>query len=291
LPAARLFLDACAPRNSFAVLRRGAKSSNFEPGGAPGEQRREARRLLFRSHMVLPAKRRRPFGEGGLESLEASTRENEEAIEDTGLARYYGSESDYAHLEPEARAAWLDDHRFFGTSPVPPERGDCLTWAMKHLEAAYAKSHSSARWRQIEQVVQKSGGKATVLARELKKDGWKALYFNPDVRHPADGDPEHTYTAKNAKLRRSYYGIRVDGFIVNYHPTAGGDTKLDRSGLAMLEKVPFFFGLSRGGKHTFAGHHGRVSELHWEANPDEKVIEERPLTKFPWCSGLILVPP
>ena len=66
----------------------------------------------------------------------------------------------------------------------------------------------------------------------------------------------------------------------------------DLTGVEQLKKVPFFFGLARGGTHTFVGQNGRVNEFHWDRNPDDKTaIEERPLTEFPWNSGILMVPP
>lgn len=64
------------------------------------------------------------------------------------------------------------------------------------------------------------------------------------------------------------------------------------SGIDKLKQVPFFFGLARGGTHTFVGQDGRVNEFHWDAMPNDKnAIEEQPLQTFPWNSGLIMVPP
>ncbi|RME74119.1 MAG: hypothetical protein D6776_05840 [Planctomycetota bacterium] len=80
--------------------------------------------------------------------------------------------------------------------------------------------------------------------------------------------------------------------MTDYRPTPGAGTKLDTSGYEKLKKVPFFFGLARGGMHTFVGQNGRVNEFHWTSMPDNPdAIEERPLPEFPWNSGVIMVPP
>lgn len=56
--------------------------------------------------------------------------------------------------------------------------------------------------------------------------------------------------------------------------------------------MPFFFGLAKGGVHTFAGRDGKVSEFHRSEMPDSKhAIEETPLENWGWNSGMIMVPP
>ena len=52
--------------------------------------------------------------------------------------------------------------------------------------------------------------------------------------------------------------------------------------LQTLEKVPFFFGLAKGGVHTFVGTRAQVNELHWAQDPTStRVIEQTPLATWP----------
>jgi hypothetical protein len=89
-----------------------------------------------------------------------------------------------------------------------------------------------------------------------------------------------------------YYGIAVDAQVINYRPTSGAGTTLDTSGLDKLKQVPFFFGLAKGGVHTFVGRQGEVNEFHWAEMPDSKhAIQQTPLKDWGWNSGLIMVPP
>ena len=63
-------------------------------------------------------------------------------------------------------------------------------------------------------------------------------------------------------------------------------------GLERLERIPFWYGLARGGRHTFLKHNGVVSEFHYVSDPDDAdAITEEPLAEFDWLSGVIMVPP
>ena len=73
--------------------------------------------------------------------------------------------------------------------------------------------------------------------------------------------------------------------MINYR--AGGGQGMDQ-----LEKVPFWFGVAKGGMHTFVGSGSTVNEFHWSDDPDStNAIDETPLAKFAWESGVIMVPP
>ena len=86
--------------------------------------------------------------------------------------------------------------------------------------------------------------------------------------------------------------VAIDHVVENYRPTADQGTALDLSGLEKLSKVPFFFGLAKGGNHTFVGRNARVNEFHWNHMPNSATaIEERPLKDWGWNSGLIMIPP
>jgi hypothetical protein len=165
--------------------------------------------------------------------------------------------------------------------------------------------------------------KGSVLARELQKDGWKVLYFNPDVEEhqaevhyqlDAQGQRVAVLDANNhlryfdeqgSSLRDldrtgKYYGIPVDGRIVNYNRVNGSGRSDDLTAIEKLRQAPFFFGIGRGGEHTFVGHDGTISELHWDREPDDpNVVGEAKFEdkdpsgnrQFGWHSGAVLVPP
>ncbi len=238
---------------------------------------------------------------GGAKHLKDQMAAHKEAISDTGVGLYYGDHSGFKKLSPDERQQWVDKHAsWFGDTPKMPKESSCIGWAMENVKAAYVAAGKGDRWAEIAATIiaDKGDGKAkgTDLAKELKKDGWEAIYFNPDVRHPSDGNSEHPLTASQVAKGKPYYGIKVDHQVVNYRPSAPGDgenrTKQDMGGIETLRKAPFFFGIARGGDHTFVGHDGTVSEFHWDRMPNDKhSIEETPLEAFVWNSGLVMVPP
>src|SRR5580765_434474 len=91
---------------------------------------------------------------------------------------------------------------------------DCIIYVRNVLEYAYEKIGRKDISDRIH-AMPKDGGVA--LASYLVSLGWRAHYWNPDVRHPRDGDSEHPDSYKKAVAKRMYYGITVSGFIVNYN--------------------------------------------------------------------------
>lgn len=217
-----------------------------------------------------------------------------DSIKRTGVGTIYGDHSSYKSMKPQERAEWIANTKKPGTTAPTPKESSCIGWAMQNVKGAYVAAGKTERWAEIERIVKSKGMKGTELAKELQKDGWEGVYFNPDPRKSDDGNAEHSFTASQVKKGKPYYGIDVKHSVTNYRPTEDGDktTKQDLSSLKKLEEVPFFFGLARGGVHTFAGQNGRVNEMHWDRMPDDpSAIEERSLKDFPWSSGVIMVPP
>lgn len=237
----------------------------------------------------------RLFAEGGAKSLETKMTGHLKSIEETGVGIYYGDHSSLQSMSRKERQEWIDANATPGTQPPSAselKKSSCIDWAMDNLEAAYAAAGKSERWQEIKKTVHRQGSKGTDLAIELQKDGWEAIYWNPDSRKAEDGNNEHTYTAAITKRGKPYYGIQIDHRVTDYRPASGSTTQLDHSNLEKLRKVPFFFGLAKGGMHTFVGRDGKVNEFHWTAKPDDSnAIEERALEDFPWLSGAIMVPP
>lgn len=232
---------------------------------------------------------------GGAQSIELRTKQHLDSIEKTGIGRYFGDHSSWKSMSAEEKKQWITDNAKEGVTPPSPssiKESSCIGWAMENVGAAYAAAGKSDRWAEIQRAVVAKGSRGTVLAAELKKDGWQAIYWNPDAKNPSDGLAEHSFSASQVAKGKGYYGIEVDGQVINYRPTEGKNTKLDNSGLEKLKDIPFFFGLSKGGMHTFVGRKGEVNEFHWAEMPNSTTaIEQTPLEKFGWNSGLIMVPP
>jgi hypothetical protein len=249
---------------------------------------------------------------GGRRHLLQRTRAHREALKTTGIGLYYGDKSPFSDLLPQEvksgtqkqgmnaaqRAQWVEDHKIPGTNPVMPKETSCIGWAMENVGAAYKTAGMEARWAEIEKTMQSHGMRGTVLAIELQKDGWKALYFNPNTADPAN-DGEHSSSFRQVSQGMPYYQIRVEGTLLNYGKSPSPE-------LEKLRQVPFFYGVGMGGDHTFVGRDGLVSEAHWKAMPDEKhpptslgrgtprVLTETPLedcTSPELKSGVVMVPP
>lgn len=232
------------------------------------------------------------LGAGGAQAIDRKMKGHLEAIEKTGVGLFYGDHSSWKTMTPQDRAAWVEANKVPGSKPGTPRESSCIGWALENVGDAYRAAGKGARWEEIFRTVVSKGSKGTDLAKELKKDGWESVYWNPDAKNPADGLAEHSFSASQVAKGRGYYGIEVDHTVQNYRPTDGKGTALDPSGTEKLNKVPFFFGLAKGGMHTFVGRAGNVNEFHWNEMPNGKgAIEERPLKDFPWNSGLIMVPP
>ena len=228
----------------------------------------------------------------GAQSIELRMKGHQSAIEQTGIGWYYGDHSSFKTMTPEAKAAWIDANKKPGTYPGAPRESSCIGWAMENVGAAYRAAGKSERWSEIMHTVTARGSKGIDLARELKADGWESVYWNPDAKHPSDNLPEHSFSALQVARGRGYYGVPIDHTVQNYRPTADKGTVLDLAGIEKLSKVPFFFGLAKGGNHTFVGRNANVNEFHWAQMPNGvNAIEERPLKDWGWNSGMIMIPP
>ena len=215
-----------------------------------------------------------------------------DAIASTGVGIYYGDHSSFHKLTPAEKQAWIDQHKKPGTNPGLPRQSSCIDWALECVGAAYAGVGRSAAFATIKSRVVAEGGRGIVLARELIADGWTGVYWNPDTKKPSDGSNEHTFSAMVARTQAKYYGLRIKGLVVDYRPSSDSTTTQNLSGLQKLAKVPFWFGMARGGTHTFVGYGATISEFHWSQMPDgENAIEESPFEKFSWLSGMVVVPP
>jgi|GEM_PF-1250232 len=235
------------------------------------------------------------LSQGGANSIAEKMGGHLRSIRNTGVGTYFGSHSEMNDMSTRERQNWIDERAIQGTNPPKAselKQSSCIQWAMENVEAAYTKAGKPERWAEIKRIVRRDGLRGTTLAKELQKDGWEAVYWNPDVNKSADGSGEHTYSAKLVRNNKPYYKIDIDHSVTNYRPAEGSRTTKDMNGIDKLDQVPFFFGLARGGSHTFVGRKGKVNEFHWNDMPDDKnAIEETPLKDWDWLSGVIMVPP
>jgi LysM repeat protein len=230
---------------------------------------------------------------GGAQSIELRMKQHLDAIEKTGVGVYYGDHSPMKNMSAQERKDWAAQNAKPGTTPNANfKESSCIGWAFENVGAAYAAAGKTERWSEIMRIVTSKGSKGIDLAKELQKDGWQAVYWNPDAKNPNDGNAEHSFSAVQVKRGNGYYGLKVTDSIVDYRPTDAAKTKENNEGIEKLKKVPFFFGMAKGGMHTFVGRNGNVNEFHWNHMPDSKTaIEEKPLKDWGWNSGVIMVPP
>jgi hypothetical protein len=244
--------------------------------------------------------------EGGRLSIVAAKGEHRLSIMEHGVGTYYGSDSIYARMDETKKRNYVTNAATDAIGAgANPKSTDCMEWSMEHLSKAYERAGMSARWAQIDKKVRNEASsdprlqmRATVLAQELQKDGWEAVYFNPDVPHTKNLPDVPAQQAHKDSVRlvidkkAPYYGLHVKHQVLNYSPRARSGTTPDSTGIDKLEQVPFFFGFARAGYHSFVGYDGKVSEVHRNMGPeDAKLIDEVPLRQFVWDSGIIMVPP
>jgi hypothetical protein len=248
-------------------------------------------------------------GDAARTSLIRTTEAHQAARAARGIGTHYGDASAFAKLDDTQKAAWLAARATPGTTPPAASSltsSSCIGWTMEHVGRWYEAAGKADRWREVQQRVQAAGMTGVALARELKADGWQALYNNPDTSWKGTAeapDNEHSYSHHVARTQGTYYGVPVDGMLTDW---VAEPTKLDA-----LARAPFFVHVARGGLHVTAGTRGEISELARGEGPDQRGIYQDPMARIVdvyadlhgggdagraralhmWGSGLTLVPP
>ena len=118
------------------------------------------------------------------------------------LAAAYARIDLLAHQDAQRSTGIGTIHGNQAGSPPPGFTGrvsDCTIYASDALKHAFAAKDQTATWQQLVARVEQlrpsgepPGLQATRLMRALHElCGWEAIFWAPDPRHPADGDPEH----------------------------------------------------------------------------------------------------
>lgn len=187
------------------------------------------------------------------------------------------------------------------------ESTDCITYVLNVLSHAYKEVGNNRMAKDIwfmGKENRQADFKGTILAKRLVNNkNWTGIYVSPDSIHPSDGDKEHTFAAVMAKRNCTFSSDKVPlkHLVVNYKPTSKNDPKfqslypnfgvstLNKIDYKVLEKIPFGFGLSRGGMHCWIFVEGFVYEVHWDSI-GSGLYEKTALRNFPWLSSAIFVP-
>jgi hypothetical protein len=173
-----------------------------------------------------------------------------------------------------------------GPDTIGKEKTDCITYVIKCLTKAYNDTGNADAAARIKSLYEDG----SVLGKYLV-DGlhWTGYYWNPDVRHPADGQAEHPSTYWEVQHTGFYYGIKISGNIINYRLTESGIVS-NNIGLLWLKSVKFAYGIARGATHCFLISYGNIYEVHW-TGIGEDLYKVTPFERFEWLSGAIMVPP
>jgi Domain of unknown function (DUF4157) len=181
-------------------------------------------------------------------------------------------------------------------APAGVSQQDCTTYVIDVLRNAFNAKGKGADWTKVMAAAAKGSGgalKGTEVLRALETvAGWKAVFWSPDPRNPADLNPEHSAAYKKVRGSGQYYGVDVDSpkSIVEYRRTAV--TKPDTlTGIDKLKNVPLGVIAAKGGRHMTLILNGQVYEVHWDKPAsDPNVIEATPLERWGWNSGVIVMP-
>jgi hypothetical protein len=187
--------------------------------------------------------------------------------------------------------------------------GSCIEYVLEACQLGHEKTLSSKDWAFIKGHMVKGMGMA--IGEGFAKAGWMGVYFNPDVKHPFDGNTEkHNYTYAIAKSKRRYqavdtrdnnrlYKFSVKQLVINYAPTTVYEngtietnvTPQDTTQINKLKQVPFGVVNVSGGTHTALFSKGYIYEIHWDKSHTDPVLFERTLLEnWGWLSGAIQIP-
>ncbi len=178
---------------------------------------------------------------------------------------------------------------------------DCITFAARAISGGFMRQGDSESANRVMKLV----NDGTHLAKYLVSfHDWIAIYCNPDVPHPADGDPEHPSTYQTWKRTRAYYEVDTKYCAINYKPTPYNEYLWEEQGwrqpetsredakIQAMKEIPFGFGLSHGAYHTWLWSYGKVHDVHW-TNRGSELFDVTPFFEFnnDWLSHLVVVPP
>lgn len=260
--------------------------------------------------------------EAGDQAITAKTKSHHDAIDATGIGRYYGDHGSFhgsvkandrdgikAEIEASTQGKWTLAGISRGQVEISGPNGtkaaikesSCIGWVMENVKAAYEGAGKGARFAQIDQRMRDADMRGTVLCEELQKDGWTAVFYSPRTATELkdSGENEKLGALNMAKAGTRVWravtvegsrGVKCDAVVSGYRDSTP-DAKTEAL-LAKLEKAPFLVGVANGGTHTFVGHKGNVCDFHWTASPDDKnAMTENPVRNWEWDTGLYMVPP
>lgn len=264
----------------------------------------------------------RPVVDGTIDSMNATIDSHFSNLERSGIGIMYGPKSKYASLTKEEQKAWIEANKKPGSLPPNPKRTSCIDFVLDQLRVGYERAGKLERFQEIKKIVVANEGQGTYLLKELEKDGWSMIYWNPDAKNPStairtDSDKQlnhrpthHKWTAATVKNQGLYMpgvtglngerfeGLRITDTVNDFRPTNPYATRRNDAGLEKLQNAPLFVGIANGGYHVYLGTKGRIVESHSTRSPkDPTNIEVRDFATWGlkgdegFGSGVIAVPP
>jgi len=228
-----------------------------------------------------------------------------------GVFPLYGSQSDFADLQPRAAEkklnAWNKGHDPLTSSP---EVTDCILYVRRYLvrltdelaspgtkEAVRMswEAHLKVDLQTLEKGKLGTPGRGMGVITALRQLGWTVIYYNVNGAM----DAEYKKVAKlgyvSPEGKASVRGL--DGKPVRVRSKvdkmwAGTGTSLTTKQLERLANAPFVVGAQDFGYHTYLVSYGSVFEAHWAAEPNSPNVVERSDPKtFITGSGVLAIPP
>lgn len=208
------------------------------------------------------------------------------------------------HPKEVGSVLYIRNKKYYDDNGFTPT--DCITYGIKVMSAAFKEVGNN----EANSTIWKKGESGIIAAQYLVSQlGWETVYINADINHPEDGENKHPLAyLQQVKRDGKYYKVPVHHALTNYRPTNKkaaqeqglwriykskglkvGETKLNIVDYNTMKNIPFGFGVSNGGMHTWLFSHGYVYEVHWDAI-GTSLYEKTPLNLFPWLSGIIIVP-
>ena len=283
------FATASGSSNPFRILMRGDAGEREGYAYEIGFKVLIANRAVFdSSKMPLSLDCSDYLAHNCVEGALTQMRDHQELVVKRGIGLRYGSDCEYTDLEADKTSYKITS-------------SDCITYQTEAAALGHEKSLANMDWIRIKSHMK--SGKGTLLFKGYVEAGWIGLYYNPDIKHPADRDDEHPASYRSVAKMGKYYDIPVTDSVVNYSPTLVYDdgaailpaevTAKDAVNLEKLKKVPFGVMIVRGGRHTAILMKGKVYEVHWKKGPrdlDLYGVSDFE-TEWEWLSGMIMVPP
>lgn len=221
-----------------------------------------------------------------------------------GMGVLYGYASSYSKLDAKTRQTYIDQHAKCSAPPTLKDVGvtSCEVFTNRFLSKGFTAIGQADVYKRINTFLNANDRDGLALVFALKKLGWKVLYWNTDIAKtpplPKDRKlvgvtpDDHVWDTKAALTKRTYHGLSIDGYLVNFSPNPGSTTVKDDAVMAKLRQVPYYVGISHAGFHVWNGSYGTITESHSFFDPaDERNIQIGafdPPRASPTCRDLVV---